>query len=147
MTRTELINRISDGIIHQEGLLLTPVEAAKMNLVWPCIAQIYCNVGNIRDWKDKNNKAYPKSKGYVNFLSWAGGDARVALAESYRVLKVQIGYYIDGKLHGGKSPTLLEMFKVYAPSADNNLPMEYAKNVSNFVGTSVNVRLNSLITA
>ena len=147
MTRLELINRISDGIIHQEGLLLTPVEAAKMNLAWPCIAQIYCNVGNIRDWKDKNNKAYPKSQGYVNFLSWANGDARIALTEAYRVLKVQVGYYIDGKLHNGTSPTLLEMFEKFAPSADDNLPIEYAKNVAKFVGSPVNVQLKSLITA
>ena len=147
MTRLELINRISDGIIHQEGLLLTPMEALQMHLPWPCIAQIYCNVGNIRDWKDKNNKSYPKSLGYVNFLSWAGGDPKKALLESYRVLKVQVGYYIDGKLHGGKSPTLLEMFEKYAPSVDNNLPIEYAKNVAKFVGSPVNVQLSSLITA
>lgn len=146
MTRAELITRICDGIIHQEGFLLTPVNATKMGITWPCIAQVYCNLGNIRNWRDKNNKAYPQSQGYVNFLKWAGGDARVALVESYRILKVQVGNYIDGKLHGGKSPTLLEMFEKYAPALDKNMPLEYAKNVAKFVGSPIDVELKSLIT-
>jgi hypothetical protein len=145
MTKQELIDKISDGIIHQEGFLLTPLDAKNCNLSWPCIAQIYCNIGNIREWS-KDGKKYPTSNGYVDFFRWASGNVQLALRESYRVLKLQVGFYIDGKLHNGVSPTLTQMFEVYAPSADNNLPLEYAKNVAKLAKIPMDKPLLSLIT-
>ena len=145
MTRLELIKKIANGIIHQEGHLLTPLEAENCGLKWPCIAQIYCNVGNIREWS-KDGKKYPTSDGYVDFFRWASGNIQIALRESYRVLLIQVDNYIDGKLHDGVSPTLLQMFEKYAPSLDNNLPLEYAKNVSKIAGIPMDKPLLSLIT-
>ena len=130
MTRAELVEKIADGIIHEEGFLLTPLQAKAQHIVWPCIAQRNFNLGNIRHWADANGKAYPRSYEYVDFLLKMGGDPRNALLESYRVLKLQIEFYIDGKLHGGKSPTLYEMFDKFAPTVDFNRPKQYAEHVA-----------------
>ena len=144
MTKDDLVTRISDGIIHQEGYMLTPRAAASIGIKWPCFAQITCNIGNIRDWS-KNGIKYPKTGGYVDFVRWAQGDIKVALTEANRVLRIQVENYIDGKLHGGVSPTLLQMFQKYAPSSDSNIPDEYAKNVAKIAGISIDKPLKGLI--
>ena len=144
MTKDELITRISDGIIHQEGYLLTPRAAAMMGIKWPCFAQITCNIGNIREWS-KNGTKYPLMSGYVDFVKWANGDIKAALTEANRVLRIQVEMYIDGKLHGGVSPTLLQMFQKYAPTKDSNMPDEYAKNVSKIAGIPLDKPLKGLI--
>ena len=59
---------------------------------------------------------------------------RSACAEGRRVLEALIGQYIDGKYTNGKSPSLLGMFQVYAPSSDGNEPYTYAQFVGERCG-------------
>jgi hypothetical protein len=58
-----------------------------------------------------------------------------------------VTHYLDGRYTGGKPPSLAQMFKVYAPSADGNQPAAYARFVASRLGVSEGKPLNELITA
>ncbi len=53
----------------------------------------------------------------MDFLKWANYDRQKAIQEGWRVLKVLVGQYIDGKYTRGKSPSLYEMFASLRPVA------------------------------
>lgn len=132
MTRAELIAAIADAISHQEGFYIDG-----------SLAQRNANPGNIRQWRDRTGTPYPQHKGYIDFVQWAGDHfptathedlSREALDEGWRILRLLVSQYIDGHYTGGKSPTLTQMFAVYAPSADGNRPKAYAEFVAQRVG-------------
>lgn len=140
MTKGELIDKIALAIARMEGFLITEEEAFKAGIKWPTIAQRNCNPGNVRKWA-----GYPRTDGYVDFLKWANYDRQKAIQEGWRVLKVLVGQYIDGKYTRGKSPSLYEMFAVYAPSQDGNNPKRYAEFVSKFTGIDPDIPLKEVI--
>lgn len=145
MTRVQLIDRIAEAIATMEGFYSRRPGA---------MAQKNSNPGNVRQWRDAKGRAYPTNGGYVDFQEWAyrrnpDADAlsikAAAEAEGWRVLKVLIGQYIDGRYTAGKPPTFLEMFRVYAPAADRNKPDAYARFVARKLGTEPDKRIADLI--
>ena len=148
MTRDQLIDKIARAIAEMEGFYVT---AAK-----PTLAQRNANPGNIRQWRDARGRPYPTHRGYVDFVAWASERfpglsreemSRRALEEGWRILRVLVGQYLDGKYTQGKPPTAEEMFRVYAPSADGNDPAGYARFVAGRLGARPDQRLIDLVTA
>jgi hypothetical protein len=142
MKREDLIHSIAYAIARMEGFFLTEEEAAARGLRWPTKAQRLANPGNIRKWADR-----PQTDGYVDFMKWAKYDPVKANLEGWRVLRVLIGQYIDGKYTGGKSPTLYQFFERYAPAGDGNNPRKYAEFVAERVGIPPDVPLKEVIDA
>ena len=70
-----------------------------------------------------------------------------AIEEGWRILRVLIGQYLDGKYTQGKQPSAEEMFRVYAPSADGNHPANYARFVAGRIGARPDQRMLDLVTA
>ena len=147
MTRNELIEKIAQAIAEMEGFYRSATQ--------PTLAQRNANPGNIRQWRDRSGKPYPTSKGYVDFVAWASERfpgasreemSRRALAEGWRILRVLIGQYLDGKYTRGKPPTIEEMFHVYAPATDGNHPANYARFVARKLGARPDQRLLDLVT-
>jgi len=148
MTKQELIEQIAQAIAEMEGFYRTATQ--------PTLAQRNANPGNIRQWRDSLGRPYPTSKGYVDFVAWASERfpgasreemSRRALEEGWRVLRVLIGQYLDGKYTQGKQPSAEEMFRVYAPSVDGNHPANYARFVAGKLGARPDQRLLDLVTA
>jgi hypothetical protein len=148
MTRQELIEKIAWAIAEMEGFYATTAK--------PTLAQRNANPGNIRQWRDARGRPYPTHRGYVDFVAWASerfpGASREemsqrAIEEGWRILRVLVGQYLDGKYTQGKPPTLDEMFRVYAPSADGNHPANYARFVARKIGARLDQRLLDLVTA
>lgn len=148
MTRQELVEKIARAIAEMEGFYRTSPH--------PTLAQRNANPGNIRQWRDGRGRAYPTSRGYVDFVAWASarfpGASREemsqrAIDEGWRILRVLVGQYVDGRYTQGKPPTTEEMFRVYAPSADGNHPVNYARFVAGKIGARPDQRLLDLVTA
>ncbi|MBA3973348.1 MAG: hypothetical protein C0504_03910 [Candidatus Solibacter sp.] len=148
MTRQELIEKIARAIAEMEGFYLTAAH--------PTLAQRNANPGNIRQWRDGRGRAYPSHRGYVDFVAWASARfpgasreemSRRAIEEGWRILRVLVGQYLDGRYTQGKPPTAEEMFRVYAPSADGNHPANYARFVAGKIGAPPDERLLDLVTA
>jgi hypothetical protein len=147
MTRNELIEKIAQAIAEVEGFYRTAGQ--------PTLAQRNANPGNIRRWRDSRGRPYPTSKGYVDFVAWASERfpgasreemSRRAIEEGWRILRVLIGQYLDGKYTQGRPPTAEEMFRIYAPSADGNHPANYARFVARKLGARPDQRLIDLVT-
>lgn len=143
MNREQLISAIAEAIADEEGFFVAEAEARRRGIKFPTLPQRLCNPGDVRRWK-LNGKAYPDAAGYVDFLAWAKGDPNQALLEGWRVLYVIVGQYIDGAHHNGRSPSLLEMFAVYAPAEDKNDPGRYALAVAERAGIPADAPLNLL---
>jgi hypothetical protein len=148
MTRAGLIEKIALAIAEMEGFFAT---ASK-----PTLAQRNANPGNIRQWRDARGRPYPTHRGYVDFVAWASERfpglsredlSRRALDEGWRILRVLVGQYLDGRYTQGKPPTAEEMFRIYAPSADGNHPANYARFVASKIGARPDQRLLDLVTA
>jgi hypothetical protein len=147
MTRNELIEKIAQAIAEVEGFYRTAGQ--------PTLAQRNANPGNIRQWRDTRGRPYPTAKGYVDFVAWASERfpgasreemSRRAIEEGWRILRVLIGQYLDGKYTQGRPPTAEEMFRIYAPSADGNHPANYARFVARKLGARPDQRLIDLVT-
>ena len=147
MTRRELIERIARAIAEMEGFYATTAK--------PTLAQRNANPGNIRAWRDARGRPYPTHRGYVDFVAWASehfpGASREemsqrAINEGWRILRVLVGQYLDGKYTQGRPPTVEEMFRVYAPAADGNDPEGYARYVAAKLGVRPDQGLLDLVT-
>ena len=147
MTRQELVERVARAIAEMEGFYLTAAQ--------PTLARRNANPGNIRQWRDQRARAYPTSGGYVDFVAWASnrfpGASREemsqrAIDEGWRILRVLVGQYLDGRYTQGKPPSAEEMFRVYAPSTDGNHPAGYARFVAGKIGARPDQRLIDLVT-
>jgi hypothetical protein len=156
MTRDELIARLAHAIAEHEGFFVTEAQAKARAIRYPTRAQINANPGNIRAWKDASGKPYPTTGGYADFVAWAATKfpgashekiSRRALDEGWRILRVLVGHYLDGRYTGGKPPTLVQMFKVYAPSADGNQPAAYARFVASRLGVAEDKPLKEMLSA
>lgn len=156
MTRQELIERIAQAIAEKEGFYLSEAQARKRRIRYPSRAQRNANPGNVRAWRDARGKRYPTEGGYVDFVAWASarypglaGETlnQKALEEGWRVLRVLVGQYIDGRYTEGKPPSLIEMFRVYAPGTDGNDPEGYARFVAAKLGVDAHRPLIALIAA
>ncbi|MCL4783449.1 MAG: hypothetical protein KJZ70_10480 [Bryobacterales bacterium] len=156
MTRQELIERITQAIAEKEGFYLTEAQARKRRIRYPSRAQRNANPGNVRTWRDARGKRYPTDGGYVDFVAWASARypglagetlAQKAVEEGWRILRVLVGQYIDGRYTEGKPPSLIEMFRAYAPGADGNDPEVYARFVAGKLGVDAHQPLVALITA
>lgn len=134
MTRANLVSQIAEAIARVEGFYNLRRTLAKRQ----------GNPGNIRRWK--NQRVYPTSNGFVDFVAWAGGDYERGVAEGWRVLRLLVDRYIGGHYTHGVSPSLRQMFHVYAPVSDNNHPDAYAETVAKAVGIDADTPLASLIT-
>jgi hypothetical protein len=148
LTREELIEKIARAIAEMEGFYVTSTK--------PTLAQRNANPGNIRQWRDARGRPYPTHRSYVDFVAWASERfpglsrdelSRRALDEGWRILRVLVGQYLDGRYTQGKPPTAEEMFRVYAPSADGNHPAHYARFVASKIGARPDQRLLDLVTA
>lgn len=61
-------------------------------------------------------------------------------------LKTLLDYAIDGQFGSYKPDgTLIEFFRVYAPSSDNNHPESYANFVANYLGVSPLIHIQDLV--
>jgi hypothetical protein len=156
MTRKELIQKLARAIAEKEGFFVTEAQAKARKIPYPTRAQRNANPGNIRAWRDAKRRPYPTSGGYVDFVAWAAERfpgasreemSRRALEEGWRILRVLIGQYLDGKYTQGKPPTVEEMFRVYAPATDGNHPANYARFVARKIGAHPDQRLLDLVTA
>lgn len=156
MTRQELIGRIVQSIAEKEGFHLTEAQAKRRRIRYPSRAQRNANPGNVRTWRDARGKQYPTDGGYVDFVAWASarypglaGEAlnQKAIEEGWRVLRVLVGQYIDGRYTEGKPPSIIAMFRVYAPDTDGNDPEGYARSVAAKLGVDAQQPLVDLITA
>ena len=148
MTREQLIEKIVRAIAEMEGFYATAAQAT--------LAQRNANPGNIRQWRDARGRPYPTHRGYVDFVAWASERfpgaspeelSQRAIDEGWRILRVLVGQYLDGRYTQGKPPTAEEMFRVYAPSADGNHPANYARFVARRIGARPEQRLLDLVTA
>jgi hypothetical protein len=146
MTRDQVIDAIARAIAEMEGFFARRER--------PTLAQRNANPGNIRRWKDAAGRSYPVASGYVDFMQWASDRfpgasreeiSRRALDEGWRVLRVLVGQYVDGKYTGGQPPTLDEIFKRYAPAADSNDPVRYARFVADRLGVRPDQKPRDLI--
>ncbi|MEJ5370280.1 MAG: hypothetical protein WHT08_18370 [Bryobacteraceae bacterium] len=155
MTREELIQKLARAIAEKEGFFITEAQAKAREISYPTRAQRNANPGNIRHWRDAKQRPYPISGGYVDFVAWASerfpGVSREemsqrAIEEGWRILRVLIGQYLDGKYTQGKQPSAEEMFRVYAPAADDNDPTGYARFVAGRLGVRPDQRLLDLVT-
>jgi hypothetical protein len=156
MTRPELLDKLAEAFAHEEGFFVTQTEALRHKQKFPTRAQRNCNPGNIRQWRDVKNTPYPDDNEpgqYVDFVKWASithpeadpSELRqIALTEGWRVMKRLLGSYIDGHYHG-HAPTLREICWKYAPSTDNNRPLEYAAHVAARCGIPDDVPVLTLI--
>jgi len=156
MTRKELIEKIAQAIAEKEGFFVTEAQAKARKIPYPTRAQRNANPGNIRAWRDAKRRPYPVSGGYVDFVAWASERypgasrdemSRRALEEGWRILRVLVGQYLDGRYTGGQPPTIEEMFRVYAPTADGNDPAGYARFVAAKLGVRPDQRLIDLVSA
>jgi len=139
MTRKELIQSVAQAIAEKEGFYLTEAQARKRWIRYPSRAQRNANPGNVRAWRDARGKRYRTDGGYVDFVAWASARypalagetlSQKAVEEGWRVLRVLVGQYIDGRYTEGKPPSIVEMFQVYAPGTDGNDPEGYARFVA-----------------
>ena len=155
MTREELIQKLAHAIAEKEGFYVTEAQAKARQMKYPTRAQRNANPGNVRAWRDAKRRPYPTSGGYVDFVVWASERfpglpleelSRRALDEGWRILRVLIGQYLDGRYTGGQAPTIEEMFRVYAPATDGNDPVGYARFVAVKLGARVDQRLLDLVT-
>ena len=135
---------------------VTGAQAKARGLKYPTRAQRNANPGNVRERRDRTNRPYPRSGGYVDFVAWASDSSpgaslaelgQKALAEGWRVLRNLVSQYLDGKYTGGKAPTLREMFAVYAPTSDRNDPEAYAQFVAKELDVSAAAPLDDLVNA
>lgn len=115
-----LVNLIANAIATMEGYYKPGSLAARNN-----------NPGNLRSWG-----ANPIVNGYAQFPTADAG---------WAALKAQIQKNIDRGLNlteffGGKPG----VYSGYAPSADNNDPVNYAKFVASRTGVDVNTPLQSV---
>jgi len=156
MTRQELIERITQAIAEKEGFYLTEAQAKRRRIRYPSRSQRNANPGNVRAWRDARGKRYPVDGGYVDFVAWASARytglvgnvlSQKAIEEGWRVLRVLVGQYIDGRYTEGRPPSLIEMFRVYAPGTDGNDPEGYARFVAAKLGVDVHQTLVALIAA
>lgn len=156
MTRQELIEGIAQAIAEKEGFYLSEAQASMRRIRYPSRAQRNANPGNVRTWRDARGKRYPTDGGYVDFVAWASARypgisdellSQKAIEEGWRVLRVLVGQYIDGRYTEGKPPSLIEMFRVYAPGADGNDPEVYARFVAGKLGVDAHQPLIALIAA
>lgn len=147
MTREKLIENTARAIAEMEGFFLKSAQ--------PTLAQRNANPGNIRQWRDQRGRTYPTHRGYVDFVAWASARfpcisreemSRKAIDEGWRILRVLVGQYLDGRYTQGKPPTAEEMFRMYAPSADGNHPANYARFVAGKIGARPDQRLVDLVT-
>ena len=143
MTRDQLVERLAQAIAHYEGYYITREQAMIRGISFPTRAQHAENPGNLRRWADKHGKPYPTRGGYVDFVAAARerypGISREATIQAarelgWKALRKQIERYIEGKLTGGKSPTLREMIHRWAPASDGNNPEKYTEFVASFAG-------------
>ena len=140
-----LVERLAEAIAHQEGFYLSEAYAQERGLTFPTRAQRNANPGNIRVWKTGNGHEYPRSGGYVDFTAWAAErPGAVAALEGWRVLRLLVWRYIEGRYTHMQSPTLVEMFRVYSPSADGNEPEAYASAVGARLGIPTDVPLSKI---
>jgi hypothetical protein len=156
MTREELILKLARAIAEKEGFFVTETQTKARKIPYPTRAQRNANPGNIRAWRDAKRRPYPTSGGYVDFVAWAAErfpgasreeTSRRALEEGWRILRVLVGHYLDGRYTGGQPPTIEEMFRVYAPAADGNDAAGYARFVAAKLGVRPDQRLLDLVTA
>lgn len=133
--REELIDIVAKAIADFEGFTSGKSRIAVQN----------ANPGNVRIWRYADRRPYPRRNGYVDFVTWAGGDYQKGLEEGWRVLKVLVGKYIDGNYTGSKPPSFYKMFEKYAPYSDQNHPDKYAEFVAARVGVPANTVIKSLI--
>lgn len=152
MIREELVEKIAESIATMEGYFLTPSACNGRKITWPPKARRLGNPGMIRSWKDASGKPYPREGNFVDFIQWAKNQDKdyknpyeKGHKEGWRVLRVLISHYIEGRYHDGKSPNLYELFEKYAPSSDSNDPKKYAEFVANRVGILPTIPLEEVI--
>jgi hypothetical protein len=155
MTRQELIGKLAPAIAEKEGFFVTETQAKARKIPYPTRAQRNANPGNIRAWRDARRRPYPARGGYVDFVAWASAGfpgasreelSQRAVEEGWRILRVLVGQYLDGKYTQGKPPTVEEMLRVYAPAADGNDPAGYARFLAARLGARPDQRLLDLVT-
>lgn len=134
MTRKDIIASIAERIATFEGFFLTKKQSQNTGAKFPTLAQKNNNPGNIRNWG--------KSKivgGYAVFDTPEAG---------WTALKTQIGKNIDrgltlNEFFGGKK----NVYPGYAPEADKNHPINYAKFVAKGIPCDTDVVLNTLVSS
>lgn len=147
VNKQEMIEKISQAIATMEGFY-KPDSLSEQQL----------NPGNIRQWSAQG-RPYPRRRGYVDFREWAmkkleaekGGTLSPAEirskgeAEGWRVLRALVGQYLEGRYTNNRSPSLYEMFGLYAPDRDGNHSRRYAEFVGSRMGIAPDRMLMSFV--
>lgn len=108
IARQELIAAIAEAIAHEEGYYVVGSLARRNN-----------NPGNLRPWRAC---AYPISKGFIRFTTADDGWEHLHKQVDLNIRRGLTLYeFFGGKPH---------VYAGYAPSTDNNKPVQYAEHVA-----------------
>lgn len=150
-----IVDAAVEAMAEKEGFYVSEHGARQRGIRWPTLPQRNCNPVNIRHWRDKRNKPYPQTAGYLDLLAWAREKDPLApedvlreraLAEGWRIARRQIRLNIDRGL------TLFEFFAGqrnkdgsvriggyagFAPAKDGNDPLGYASFVAEAIAAEL----------
>lgn len=86
---------------------------------------------------DRNN-----NPGNIRPVSGGGFRAFGSALEGWEAMKNQLMRYFTGKTTGRRLQTIMDIVSTWAPSADNNDPAKYARDVAGWMGVSPTAALN-----
>lgn len=86
---------------------------------------------------DRNN-----NPGNIRPVGGGGFRAFGSALEGWEAMKNQLMRYFTGKTTGRRLQTIMDIVSTWAPSADNNDPAKYARDVAGWMGVSPTAALN-----
>lgn len=86
---------------------------------------------------DRNN-----NPGNIRPVGGGGFRAFGSALEGWEAMKNQLMRYFTGKTTGRRLQTIIDIVSTWAPSADNNDPAKYARDVAGWMGVSPTAALN-----
>lgn len=131
-TEAAVLRDVRDGVVLG-GVTMSPIEALADAIMayegWKPGSRSYRNrnPGNLRPTEETQAR---DEKGYRTFPNFVSG---------YRALEADLTVKCTGQSHTGlgAESSLAQFFQVWAPAADGNLPVEYAKYVVDYLSRAL----------